>query len=243
MIDGTKLPDREPQLARAMLREIVSPVSDVRLWLVELDGPDDEDADAWLSPSEKARAGRFRFQRDAKRYRTGHVALRRLLSHHGDVLAGTEFQIGPNGKPAIGTRPFNTSDSDALLLVAIGTTIGGTAIGVDLELLRPMDDSFDLAQRHFSAAERASLRAAAPDEVVRMFLTGWTRKEACLKAVGLGLNVETSTIEVGLDRQERVVVVPSDCGTTTVRVRSIDAGAGVLAALALVEASQPGRLG
>ena len=233
MIDASKASDRAPQLASGTPREIDSPVPDIRLWLVDLDGPDDDDL--WLSPSEKARACRFRFQRDAKRYRAGHIALRRLLSQHDEVHPGTEFQIGLHGKPSTGSRPFNTSDSGAHLLVAIGTAIGGSPIGVDLELIRPMPDSLDLAQRYFSAAERASLRAAAADDVVPMFLAGWTRKEACLKAVGLGLNVETSTIEVGLDKQERAVDIPSERGMATVRVHSIDAGAGLLAALASIQ--------
>lgn len=217
-------------------REIASPVSDVRLWLVDLDdAADDEEAlHAWLAPSEKARASRFRFQRDAVRYRAGHVALRRLLSLDGTVPPAAEFEIGPHGKPAWGDRPFNTSDSGALLLVAIGRP-GGAALGVDVELSRPMDDAHDLARRHFTASERAALLAAAPGEATPAFLTGWTRKEACLKAVGLGLNVETSTIEVGLDRLERTVAVPAERGRVTVRVHDIDAGEGAIAALAVVE--------
>ena len=224
-----------------MPRELDSPLPGVRIWLADLDAEAFEVADAWLSPSEKARAARFVFERDAKRYRTGHAVLRRLLHAHDRLPAGVEFEIGPHGKPSSGSRPFNVSDSGALLLVAIGA-VGSAELGVDLEGLRPMVDSADLAQRHFTAAECASLHAAPPEEKSRRFLSGWTRKEACLKAVGLGLGVETSSVDVGLDAVERKVAIPSDSGMTRVFVRSIDAGDGVLAALAWVAASRHGSL-
>jgi 4'-phosphopantetheinyl transferase len=214
-----------------MPRELDSPRPGVRLWLADLDAEDPGAADAWLSPSEKARAARFAFARDARRYRAGHVVLRRLLHAHDDLPPRAEFEIGPHGKPSSGGRPFNVSDSGSHLLVALGDT-GGADIGVDLELLRPMDDSAELAERHFTAAERASLAAAPAEEASRCFLGGWTRKEACLKALGLGLGVDTSRFEAGLDAVERKVVVPTSVGEAAVFVRSLDVGTGLLAALA-----------
>ena len=226
-----------------MPRELDSPFPGIRLWLADLDAEAFEAADAWLSPSEKVRAGRFMFERDAKRYRTGHAVLRRLLHAHERLPAGVEFEIGPHGKPSIGGRPFNVSDSGALLLVGMGA-IGSAELGVDLEMLRPMVDSAHLAQRHFTAAECASLDAAPLEETSRRFLSGWTRKEACLKALGLGLGlgVETSSIDVGLDAGERKVAIPLNSRTTQVFVRSIDAGEGMLAALAQVLAPRHGSL-
>ena len=130
-----------------------------RLWLVDLDVRGDDDADCWLSPSERSRAARFVYARDATRFRAGHAVLRQLLSVHDALTPRVEFRVGPFGKPSSGGRPFNVSDSGPFLLIGIGSP-DGPALGVDLELLRPIDDHTGLARHHFSAAECASLQAA-----------------------------------------------------------------------------------
>jgi 4'-phosphopantetheinyl transferase len=61
-------------------------------------------------------------------------------------------------------------------------------IGVDVEALRPMPDALDLAQRFFSAGEADALGALDPADRDRAFLRMWTRKEAYLKGLGLGLS-------------------------------------------------------
>ena len=63
----------------------------------------------------------------------------------------------------------------------------GAEIGVDIERLRPLSDMDALAERVFSAAERAALAAVPPDRRVEAFFAGWTRKEAYIKARGEGI--------------------------------------------------------
>lgn len=222
-----------PRLADvAGVAELHTPIPGVRLWIAGLDGPAPHDEAAWLSPTEQARAARFVFARDASRYRAAHVLLRRLLHEHGGVPAGAEFELGPHDKPHL--RPssscvFNLSHSGALALIGIGP---GDGIGVDVESLRVVDDVWPLAEQHFSASEYRELQRTPKEHVSRAFLSGWTRKEACLKAVGSGLSIAPASFEVGLAPEPKVLVLETDSGSVGVCVHSVQAGADALAAVA-----------
>jgi 4'-phosphopantetheinyl transferase len=74
----------------------------VQLWLVDLDQPADVSV---LSPDEAERAGRFKFERDAARYRHCRAALRRLLSARlGPGATALVFDVGAHGKPRCGSH-------------------------------------------------------------------------------------------------------------------------------------------
>ncbi len=64
----------------------------------------------------------------------------------------------------------------------------GRPVGVDLEHHRPLPGRERLAARFFSAPEQAAL-ASVPDgdEAAATFLRCWTRKEAYVKALGVGV--------------------------------------------------------
>ena len=204
----------------------------MRLWLAFLDGPAQGDAARWLSRTEQERAARFVFARDAARYRAAHVLLRRLLERHCGVPAGEEFGTGAHDKPHLvpGNRwGFNLSHSGDLALVGIGP---GDGIGVDVDVLREVDDVWPLAEQNFSANEYRELRRTPAAQVARAFLSGWTRKEACLKAVGSGLSIAPASFDVGLAPGLKVLALPSDSGMVQVGVHTVQAGAGALAAVA-----------
>ena len=73
----------------------------------------------------------------------------------------------------------------------------GVPIGVDVELQRAVPDALALAARNFTPAEYADLRSLEGPERDVAFLRCWTRKEACLKAIGCGLSIEPRLVEVG----------------------------------------------
>jgi len=62
----------------------------------------------------------------------------------------------------------------------------GRAIGVDLERLDPRVDLAAVADTVFAASERAFLAACAPEARASFFFRTWVRKEAFIKALGLG---------------------------------------------------------
>lgn len=199
----------------------------VDVWQVPLDVPEAalEDAKALLSPDERARMERFRFPVDQARFAVGRAALRRLL---GEVVGippeAVAFGYGPQGKPHVRNAPldvrFNVSHSHGLALVAITL---GRKVGIDVEQRRPVADAEAIARRYFLPAE-----AALGEEA---FLPLWTRKEAVLKASGLGLAEGLPQVEVGirpLNERSHVTVAPH--GTWS--LLSFEPREGYIAALA-----------
>jgi 4'-phosphopantetheinyl transferase len=225
-------------LNNAMSITPLASTSGCRLWRVDLDVVPAVEATACLSDDEWARAFRFVFARDRQRFIAAHAALRSLLAAHtGLGCAFLEFRTGAFGKPAL-VEPsgvaFNLSHSQSVALIAIDDGTAPAEIGVDVELLRPMPDAQALADNYFSPAERRALAALPATERDRAFLACWTRKEACLKASGLGLSVDTRSFEAGLAEDAREVVMPVDGGLLRLALASFDGGQGVVSATARV---------
>lgn len=219
--------------------ELQSPIAGVRLWLAGLDGPAQHDAAAWLPATEKARAARFVFARDAARYRAAHVLLRRLLWAHCGLPAGEEFELGAHDKPhprASRGGGFNLSHSEGHALIGIGAEDG---VGVDIEMLRDVNDIWPLAEQNFSANEYEELRRAPKEHLSRAFLSGWTRKEACLKAAGCGLSIAPAGFDVGLAPAPKVLTLQTDSGAVEVLVHTVQAGENALAAVARTLCTPP----
>lgn len=201
---------------------------DVALWLVGLADWPLEHEQASLSMQERERGSRFRFERDRRRYVAAHVALRdRLARHLGRHPADLRFETGPNGKPyladPLSAWHFNLSHSAELALIAL---CKGLEVGVDLEVLRPVDDAHDLAASVFGPREQEELRMETGLARDRVFLQGWTRKEACLKALGSGFGLSPQSFEVGLGGAVTQVQVQTRGRVERLSVRSL-AGAAV----------------
>jgi 4'-phosphopantetheinyl transferase len=213
----------------------LEPAVPVRLWRVDLGQAPGEAAVATLSNAERARAARFVFERDRRRYLAAHVALRSLLAEATGIAASDlVFGEGPFGKPHLPNVPapsFNLSHSGDVALIGIGPP--GIEIGVDLEVRRTMSDALELAERHFAPAEIEALRATLPEQRDHAFLRGWTRKEACLKAIGSGLSIAPHTFDAGIAAAERVVSITTPQGLRTVRVQSRADDDGEISAVAV----------
>jgi 4'-phosphopantetheinyl transferase len=148
----------------------------------------------FLSDDERVRGLRFVRARDRRRFVICRGSLRiilgRLLNTSFEDLV---FRSGPGGKPELGspidsagrsTLRFNVTHSHDMALVAVSL---GRELGVDLERIRSISESARIVESYFTAAEQAQFRAFHPSERDAAFLRGWTRKEAILKAKGVGL--------------------------------------------------------
>lgn len=208
------------------------------LWLLDLLAPPAPQQLAALSTTERDRANRFVFERDRRRYLAAHVGLRDLLASRTGLAAATlVFDEGPFGKPALAPPArcaFNMSHSEDVALVALAVADAGE-IGVDVEMLRRMPDAMALARQNFSASENDELSATTPSDQSLAFLLGWTRKEACLKAIGSGLSIAPNIFTAGLDRGARSVQIATPAGTASVWVQSFRHGSDVVGSLARVE--------
>ncbi len=202
-----------------------------RLWMVELDGSQEAGQDV-LSAAEKTRALRFVFKQHQQRYIQAHSTLRQLLGELLGAAPGTlRIAEGVHGKPYLVDWPqchFNLTHSASMALVGVSME---AEIGVDLEQLRPVDDLPALCATSFTINEQKALCEVTAEGVDDMFLRGWTRKEACLKAMGKGLLIAPNTFEAGF-WHDAVVHITDAAATHAVTLHSVDAGPGWLAACA-----------
>lgn len=145
---------------------------------------------AWgeLAPDERARAERFHFEPDRRRFVAARVALRRILAGYlGTVPAAVTFTSGPHGKPELagfaGQLRFSTARSGEVALVAVAC---GAEVGVDVEVVDPDFPWHEVAPRVFTSEERQSVEVLGQVDAAG-FVRAWARKEAWAKATGLGI--------------------------------------------------------
>ena len=152
---------------------------------------------------ERDRAAKFRFSQDARRFVARRSRLREILSaYSGDAPERLSFAQGPNGKPVLqrSALHFSLSHSRGLMMLAIADV----EVGCDIEWI---DDDLEwqpLADRLFTSAERDMLRRLDNTPARRAFFDCWSRKEAYVKAVGMGLSLPLDTFEVSVGREARL---------------------------------------
>jgi 4'-phosphopantetheinyl transferase len=178
----------------------------VRLWYTPVTGimPYLPRLEAVLDEEERQRAERFRFAPDRERFIAGHGLLRMLLGGAlGVAPEAVRMARGAHGKPHLpgGGPPFNLSDTKDALVVAIG---GTDELGVDIETVERRTDHELVAGHYFTPDEVAHIQAGGA-EGKRRFLTLWTRKEAVLKASGVGIMDDLHALRV-LDGEQRLTI-------------------------------------
>ena len=210
-------------------------INEVHVWRAHLDVPSTEleALKGTLSDTEKARAGRFKFQRDSARFVTSRGVLRTIL---GSYLhkEPSEIQIDTQveGKPCLREAEnqehlyFNLSHSQGLGVYAI-CKMG--EIGIDVELIRDGIEVMELAERNFSKTEIEELKQLPQEERLLGFYLGWTRKEAYLKAEGTGLQVSLDSFAVSLDPRIAPRLISPNCSEW--EIQSIEPAPGYVGAV------------
>lgn len=159
-------------------------------------------ARSWMSPQERERAARFRFDVHRDRYVRGRGLVRAVLARRlGLDPAELRFEEGDRGKPRLhdGALEFNLSHSEdrAALAVADPLPVGGIGgIGIDLERYDRRVDVAGLARRCFVESENRWLAGFSEPERHLGFFRIWTAKEARMKASGEGFQLEPRRIEL-----------------------------------------------
>ncbi len=151
-----------------------------------------------LSADETERVARFHFEVDKNRFLVTHSALRKILGRYlHREPAELKFSLNQYGKPALinSALEFNLSHSGDFALIAVTQ---GRKIGVDVERIRQGISSHVIAQQYFSKAEVAELQSLPIEQRGSAFFTCWTRKEAYIKAQGLGLSLPLESFDVSL---------------------------------------------
>ena len=166
---------------------------DVHLWCAFLDNAQyDKSLEKILSEDELARAARLIQSVDCARFIHSKIILRQVLARYLAISPEKiQFKTNQHGKPFIpgSIIQFNLSHSGDC--VFIGVTLH-QYIGVDVEKTRKNQHYLALAKRFFTASEYTAINNM--DDFYRC----WTRKEAFIKATGLGLSFGLSNFEVAV---------------------------------------------
>jgi 4'-phosphopantetheinyl transferase len=164
---------------------------EVHSWCANLDvRPEMSDRlQSTLSPDERNRSARFRFDYDRRRFIVARGVLRDLLGRYLQTQPDRiHFVSNAFGKPGLslefGRRlSFNLSHSAGLAVVAIAPAV---SVGVDIEQIQADAAYADIARHVFPAAEADYLTTVPKQLYAETFISSWTKKEAYLKARGGG---------------------------------------------------------
>jgi 4'-phosphopantetheinyl transferase len=173
----------------------------IDVWSIDLDAAPADLADL-LDDDERARASRFVFPVHSRRFAAARGHLRILLGTYlGCAPEAIGFEYGDWGKPALRSPAteglsFNLAHSGEQALIAVGRT---EALGIDIEVMRPIADWFEIATRTFAPGETNALLSLPPHHRMDGFFACWTRKEAIIKLWGEGLSADLTSFEVSLD--------------------------------------------
>jgi 4'-phosphopantetheinyl transferase len=171
---------------------------EVHLWAWPLDVDELSAHSEILDATELQRMHRFHFAPDRERYAVAHANLRRILGGYLNQPAKKiRFHANRFGKPELAgeasSLTFSLSHSDSIAVLAVAHEL---PVGVDVEEVKPIEP--EVAATHFSASELSDLSGLQGDAWLDGFYRCWTRKEAILKAEGVGLHRALDSFDVAL---------------------------------------------
>jgi phosphopantetheinyl transferase len=191
-----------------------------------------------LSEYELRRAGRYKFRADSERYVRRHAFVRLMLAsvldEQPDRLLLDETRWG---KPTVQGLPLHFSMSHTGNFVALAYSLD-RRVGVDIESVRLLDIDESLFVDEVEGREMAMLARRVNSNIQRaiLVLQAWTRKEAVLKAIEVGLVVSPTNVHVGCQRGRRMAIVSADVPDTprgvAMAVENVDTDEPVVCAVA-----------
>lgn len=152
-----------------------------------------------LSSEEFDRAKRYFHEYQSKQYCLSRYAIRNILSAY-TKLAPEDVQFGFSKykKPFLINNEmditFNISHSAHISLLSVSKK---NAIGVDLELVRSIDDLDSISRNIMSTSEYLNFKSASFLSRELLFFNAWARKEAFVKALGAGLYYPLKQVDIG----------------------------------------------
>jgi 4'-phosphopantetheinyl transferase len=164
-----------------------------------------------LDDDEFRHAAMIESPRQRRSYILAHIALRQFLAQYLDVPPAQVVYFrepcprcdAPHGRPAVFRPPhplhFSLSVSASIVLIGIASA----PVGVDVEVL-PGQQTIGQVSMLLHPAERAEVRAADPSKQPMVFTRLWTRKEAYLKGVGVGVAHGLATEYLGTEGRAAV---------------------------------------
>jgi len=177
---------QQPQSNQFRLQE-----REVHLWLTETQDYSQKKIIPRITETER----QLKFHRQLSRALCRHV----LSRYSGIDALEIAFEYNRNGKPkmiqSMVDFNFNISHTHHYWAIAISQQ----KVGLDLEVIR--NRPFErLVKRVFNAKEQDAFYQAKAEMKADCFFRTWTRKEALLKAAGLGVFVEPQAADTISER-------------------------------------------
>jgi 4'-phosphopantetheinyl transferase len=217
--------------------------NEVHVWRAALDLPISHvrSLEQTLAADERRRAERLHFEKDRMHFIVARGLLRAILGRYLATDPRTlRFCYSQYGKPALAQEAgsdaslcFNVTHSHGMALYAITRS---RAIGIDLEHIRTDIVCEPIAERFFSPYEVSMLRTVPTHMRPEAFFSCWTRKEAYLKARGMGLSLALSQFDVTVAPGESAALLRTreeDQDISRWWLRDLSPGFGYVAALAV----------
>jgi 4'-phosphopantetheinyl transferase len=186
------------------------------------------EAYAMIDGAERGRVEHRRFAADRDQLALAY-ALHRLLLAKALNRDASEVPIGrdPGGCPRVSGEPLFTSLSHANRCVALAVSATGP-VGVDIESVARASVMPEIAERVCHPADAAALAAYVGPAWSAALLALWVRKEAYLKAAGVGLEREMQSFQA----PDNCLLPLSRPGGEQTRLQMLDAGPHWVAAVA-----------
>jgi 4'-phosphopantetheinyl transferase len=152
----------------------------------------------YLSEREKKNANRFKNQKDFCSYVSVHALLRLTLSDFtGEPPNAIKIEESNFGKPFLQGKALSFSLSRRRDVFIFTILEGEKFLGTDIENVETKLDFVGISREHFSHEEyEVILSTRILIDRARIFYEFWTRKEALLKAIGIGINSDLNTAVV-----------------------------------------------
>jgi len=174
------------------------------LYWLEQSEADVPKEDNWLSTGEVICLSGMHFSKRRIDWRLGRWTAKRALAaclhlaHRPSTLAEIEVRAAPSGAPEvfIGNQPaaFAVSISHRAGLGVCAVARTHVDLGCDLETIEPRGQAF--VTDYFTTQEQALIaQASAPDQP-RLLALLWSGKESALKALHVGLRLDTRSVVV-----------------------------------------------
>jgi 4'-phosphopantetheinyl transferase len=172
-------------------------------WLEQIES-DVPTGNQWLSAGEMARLTSLCFEKRRTDWRLGRWTAKRALAACLNLpvdvhsLQDIEIRAAPSGSPEVfvfdqrASVPLSLSHRAGKALCVVG--LSGTSLGCDLELVESRDHSF--LTDFFSANEQRLIGRARSAERPMLLTLLWSAKESALKAFGVGLRLDTTSLDV-----------------------------------------------
>lgn len=176
-------------------------------WLEQIED-DVPSGDDWLSTEERRRLYEFRFEKRRADWRLGRWTAKNAVARflHLPAIPQTLAEIEvrtPSGAPEIVLQQrvsdvaVSLSHRARTALCAVGPA--NMVFGCDLETVETRSEAF--ISDYFTESEYSFLARALPEDRDLYVALLWSAKESVLKALRVGLRVDTRSVSVALDER------------------------------------------